>query len=641
MESVFWRTPDCGRNMDRVYMKRAYTISIVVITDLIFSMLSLYFGLLLRFDGVIPDKYAGNIRIFIPVGGVVIFSYLLGCYKEVWQYTGLAELLRQGGAVALTCVFLLILKYSGLLDMPGSVIIISGGLIFAFTSFIRLMPRFVRRIKSMLGIRGKDVSRTLIVGAGASGALLIKYLYNNNNTDLICPVACVDDDPNKKNLRICGVRVFGSTDEIKKIARKCKANGIIISIPSADAQTIRKIYEKCLPCGLPIKLFQNVVDAREFLKGKRSALKEVSIEDLLFRESINCGISAAEEYIREKTVLVTGGAGSIGSELCRQTLKNGCRKLIIFDICENALFELNEELKAVYPKTRYELLLGSVQDRDRIDYVFSEYRPQLVFHAAAHKHVPIVEINPSEAVKNNIIGTKNVVEACKKYKAAKFILISTDKAVNPTNVMGASKRIAELIVKAENGAGTEMASVRFGNVLGSVGSVVPLFKKQIASGGPVTLTDPEMRRYFMTIPEAVSLVQTAAALAKGGETFVLDMGQPVRIYDLACDLIRLSGLEPNRDIDIVITGLRPGEKLFEELSLDSESVDATSYKKIFVMRSGGINRSGLYRQLSEILACEERQDDPSTLRSLIFGMLKDGVEEKTAPPVPAAAVSLR
>ena len=321
--------------------------------------------------------------------------------------------------------------------------------------------------------------------------------------------------------------------------------------------------------------------------------------------------------------MVTGGCGSIGSEICRQVLKYGCLKLIIFDIHENGMFQLNEELKQSFPGL-YETYIGSVRDMSRLSYVFSREKPQIVFHAAAHKHVPMMEQNPIEAVKNNVFGTRNVTQACQRYGTSKLILVSTDKAVNPSNIMGATKRLAELLMQSMSAPGCEMAAVRFGNVLGSNGSVIPTFRRQIAEGGPVTVTDRNIKRYFMTIPEAVSLVLSAGAMAKGGEIFVLDMGKPVLIYDLACDLIRMTGLEPNKDIAIKITGLRPGEKMYEELSLSSENVDKTSHKKIFVLKSTAPDRKWVEDELAS-LAETLNQEDEEQVREHVFHLITEGI----------------
>jgi len=601
--------------------RRAHVV--YVVTDAAFAAATLYLALLLRYEFVVPVRYSMNFPIFfaVVISALLFFSMILGCYEGMVKYTGFPELFRELTAVTVTGIFLYFLKKTGLIDLPTSVIFMMCCLLFMTTGGSRTIPRVTSRFINFVG-KPREAKRVLVVGAGACGAMIIKRLLENS-IDLLYPVVCLDDDPVKKDLRVCGVRVFGKTDDVVAAARKYRADEILIAIPSAGADAIRRIYRKCVPTGLPVKLFQSVIDIEDFMRGKRSALKEISLEDLLCRESVHTDQSITRNYLAGKTVLVTGGAGSIGSELCRQTLRNGCRRLIIFDINENGLFELNEELKAAFSPERYELVLGSVRDKNRISSVIGQYRPQLVYHAAAHKHVPLSEINPFEVAKNNIFGTKNVIDACKKHGVSKFILISTDKAVNPANVMGASKRIAEMLVQANNSDETEMAAVRFGNVLGSVGSVVPTFKRQIAAGGPVTVTHPDMTRYFMTIPEAVSLVQTAAALASGGEIYVLNMGKPVKILDMANDLIRLSGLEPGRDIEIKFTGLRPGEKLYEELYLDSESLSTTSHSDIFVLKSGLVDQLKLRRDLSAIAACIEEEGDDEEMHSLLFDTIRE------------------
>ncbi|MDP4108864.1 MAG: nucleoside-diphosphate sugar epimerase/dehydratase [Bacillota bacterium] len=616
-------------------MKRACTAFIYLLSDAVFAAISLYSALLLRFDFIVPAKTYADLTIYFPVmiSAFLFSSYILGCYEGIVRYTGFSELLRQLSAVFMTSAFFLLVQGSGMINIPVSTVFIAAPLLFILSGGSRALPRIISRFYFVFDKNRKKTRRAIIIGAGACGAMFIKRLKENGK-DGYYPVACLDDNLQKKGLRICGVRIMGTTDEIAKTARKAKAEEILIAIPSADTKAIRAIYEKCIPTGLPVRLFQRVVDIEDFMRGKRSALREISIEDLLCRDSVRTDTSAAKAYINGKTVLVTGGAGSIGSELCRQALKNGCRQLIVFDICENGLYQLNEELKASFPQERYKLILGSVRDKTRIFGVFEKYRPQLVFHAAAHKHVPLSEINPFEVVKNNIFGTKNVIDASIKFGASKFLLISTDKAVNPTNIMGASKRIAEMLVQSESYTGIEMAAVRFGNVLGSNGSVVPLFKRQIAEGGPVTVTHPDMKRYFMTIQEAVSLVQTAAAIAGGGEIFVLNMGEPVKIADMAKDLIRLFGYEPGRDIEIRFTGLRPGEKLFEELSLDSESVSTTGHSKIFVMQPSNIDQLKLRRDLTAISTCLKEETDAGKIRNLVFDTIKE-------EPVFAGASSLK
>ncbi|MFI3324885.1 MAG: nucleoside-diphosphate sugar epimerase/dehydratase [Clostridia bacterium] len=356
-------------------------------------------------------------------------------------------------------------------------------------------------------------------------------------------------------------------------------------------------------------------------------LNEINIKDLLFRDPIVTDSSLNKEFIKDKIVLVTGGAGSIGSEICRQILKNQAKFLLILDINENGLFDINEELKDEY-ECKYITLLGSVRDCERLRIIFETYKPELVFHAAAHKHVPMMEINPFEAIKNNVVGTHNLVKQATKSECKKFILISTDKAVNPTNVMGATKRICELIVKGYSNGKTEMVAVRFGNVLGSNGSVIPLFQKQIASGGPVTITDKNMTRYFISISEAVSLVLSAGAFAKGSELFVLDMGQPVNIYDLAINLIKLSGFRPFKDIDIKVTGLRPGEKMFEELNLSSEIVDKTTHEKIFVIQDNGVTKEYICDKINILTKLVQEQKDGDKLREVLFAIVKEDNENR-------------
>ena len=368
------------------------------------------------------------------------------------------------------------------------------------------------------------------------------------------------------------------------------------------------------------------MDFHEFMSGSRKSLKTLSIEDLLFRDSVKPDMSAVSDYINGKSVLVTGGAGSIGSEICRQVLEYGCRHLVIMDINENGLFFLQNDLLAKYPRERFCVRVGSVRDKVRMDYLFKSHKFDVVFHAAAHKHVPLMEDNVFEAVKNNVFGTKNTIECCIENGAEKFVLISTDKAVNPTNIMGATKRAAELLVQRYNGRGCELAAVRFGNVLGSNGSVIPIFRKQIESGGPVTVTHRNIMRYFMTIPEAVSLVLNAGVSARGGEVFVLDMGEPVGIYDLACNMIELAGLKLDRDIKIEFTGLRPGEKMFEELKLDSEQCTRTAHDKIFIMHAASPTDK-VDSDIENLDALLSRDSTEEELRSAIFDTISIDFEE--------------
>lgn len=421
----------------------------------------------------------------------------------------------------------------------------------------------------------------LIIGAGM-GAREIIIAIKNSMKDKYNIVGIVDDNTNKLNKSILGIKVLGTRYDIPEIVKEKEVNIIFLAINKVTQMSRKKIIEICQTTGVKTRVLPSTEDIIE-KQGVMNSLRDVEIEDLLGRDVIELDNKNISSLIKDNTVLVTGGGGSIGSELCRQIIKYNPERLVILDIYENNLYDIELELKANYPKAKIDAIVGSVRDKKRLEDVFSKYRPQLVFHAAAHKHVPLMENNPLEAIKNNIFGTYNVVNCADEYNVERFVLISTDKAVNPTNIMGASKRVCEMIVQAKNKVSkTEYVAVRFGNVLGSNGSVIPLFKKQIAAGGPVTVTHKDITRFFMTIPEAVGLILQAVTYAKGGEIFVLDMGEPVKIYDLAVSLIKLSGYEPDVDIPIQVTGLRPGEKLYEELLMAEEGLTATKHNKIFV-----------------------------------------------------------
>jgi FlaA1/EpsC-like NDP-sugar epimerase len=457
-----------------------------------------------------------------------------------------------------------------------------------FFGVFRLGAMAIRRADSYLMNFRSDpgIKRVMIIGAGDAGKYLVEMLRNDKNKNLF-PVAFIDDNPNLNGKMIKGLKVVGNRSLISFAAEKYKADVIIIAIPFVDNSTIRDLFSLCSKTNCSVKRFGNMTTFTEAGLSK-ATINEIRVEDLLGRDVVKLDLKSVSDYIKGRTVLVSGGAGSIGLELCNQICNYDAKLVIIFDICENKLFEADIELSKKYPKTQFVTCIGSVQDRARLREVFDMYKPQIVFHAAAHKHVPMMEINPQEALKNNVMGTLYLVEQAIKFKADRFILISTDKAVNPTNIMGASKRVAEMLIQRANAWGTtKFSAVRFGNVLGSNGSVVPLFKKQIQAGGPITVTDRKIKRYFMTIPEAVQLVLETGAISKGGEIFVLDMGEPVNIYDLAVSMIRLSGLQPEKDIKIEITGLRPGEKLFEEISLSDEIVSKTDNERIFVLKADG------------------------------------------------------
>lgn len=449
----------------------------------------------------------------------------------------------------------------------------------------------------------KKTQNLLIIGAGM-GAREIIIAIKNSMRDKYNIVGIVDDNTNKLNKSILGIKVIGTRYDIPQIVKEKNVDIIFLAIKRITQMSRKKIIEICQTTGVKTRVLPSTEDIIE-KQGAMNSLRDVEIEDLLGRDAIKLDNKNINSLIKDNTVLVTGGGGSIGSELCRQIIKYNPERLIILDIYENNLYDIELELKANYPKAKIEAIVGSVRDKNRLEYVFSEYKPQLVFHAAAHKHVPLMENNPLEAVKNNIFGTYNVVNCADKYNVERFVLISTDKAVNPTNIMGASKRVCEMIVQAKNKISkTEYVAVRFGNVLGSNGSVIPLFKKQISTGGPVTVTHKEITRFFMTIPEAVGLILQAVTYAKGGEIFVLDMGEPVKIYDLAVSLIKLSGFEPEVDIPIQITGLRPGEKLYEELLMAEEGLTATKHDKIFVSEPTYLELEELQTKLDRLSKIE-------------------------------------
>ncbi|WMJ22585.1 nucleoside-diphosphate sugar epimerase/dehydratase [Paludicola sp. MB14-C6] len=590
-----------------ISLKRNKKINLLVLVcwDILSVYLAIILGFKFRFGfvGAIPKRYDEDMifYVLIMILVAIMSNTLLRCYSAVWRYLSYKDLIRQLLSSLLSAVFVILIDNFIGLEMPFELFVMIPSLMFLFMLIGRSSPRAYVVIKSFYQKRLKSAAqvKTLIYGAGEAGNYLMTKLAQKQNNNTI-PVGFIDDDKALWGLKIGQVPVLGGEDILEFVIKDLNVKELIIAIPSADVDFIKQIYMRCQKCGVIVKRYGTLADVtvEDF---RQAPIKQINFEELLRRDSVKLNMDIVNKFIKGKVVLVTGGVGSIGSEICRQVLKFGAKKLLVFDINENGLFYMKNELDEAGYQGRFEVLVGSIRDRNRLREVFFEYEPSVVFHAAAHKHVPMMEGNPKEAIKNNVLGTINVANEAIFHDVEKFILISTDKAVNPTNIMGASKRIAEIAIQIMNSAGnTDFAAVRFGNVLGSNGSVVPFFNKQIESGGPVTVTHPEMKRYFMTIPEAVQLVLEAGAMATGGEIFVLEMGEPVLIYDLACDLIRLHGYEPNKDIEIKFTGLRPGEKLFEEISLADEDTTKTVNNKIYICKPTEHNPQEFSRNIKRL-----------------------------------------
>ena len=536
---------------------------------------------------------------------IVMFA-LFNLYNSLWEFAGYNELVRIGCASVASAfvnfVLMMVIEDS---RMPLSFPIVYSMLLAAGTGTLRLIYRALRRKRADRSTAEKK--RTMLIGGGQAGAMVLReFRYSAHSENKV--VCVIDDDRSKWGNFIQGVKIVGGKESIVLAAEKYNVEEIILAIPSASRRQKLDILEICHATGCKLRTLPGLY---QLANGEVSIqkIREVDIEDLLGRDIVKIDLNEVAGYIKDKVVLVTGGGGSIGSELCRQAATQKPKTLIIFDIYENNAYELQMELRRQHPELNLVVLIGSVRDKGRVDYVFDKYRPDIVCHAAAHKHVPLMEDSPLEAIKNNVFGTYNVAEAADRYGARRMILVSTDKAVNPTNVMGASKRICEMVVQMWNGRSkTEYVAVRFGNVLGSAGSVIPLFRRQIKEGGPVTVTDKNVIRYFMTIPEAVQLIFQAGAYAKGGEIFVLDMGEPVRIDDLARNMIRLSGLEPDLDIPIVYTGLRPGEKLYEELLLSGEGMQKTANDLIYIGGEAPFDEALLSEKLTELSELHEGEE---------------------------------
>lgn len=575
-------------------------IAILVIIDTIIVAFCSIVPLALRF-GIFtmdvtylePAIKCLPVDILITIGVLAVFRL----YNRVWSYAGIDEMLSVFKASLVIEALYVVYRIFANVDMPRSFYIFNWVFLFVLLAGSRVSIRIWRQFRRKYE-KAESLRNVMIVGAGAAASLLIKELqYGPGESKVVC---IIDDNPAKKGKYIHSIPIVGNRTDIPYMAKKYHIDEIIIAIPSASPTTVRELLTICQETDARLKRLPAI--ASSLTASLSQTVREVNYEDLLGRDAVVIENPELASFVSEKTIMITGGGGTIGSELCRQIIANNPGKLLVIDIYENGAYELQMELKRYYPNADVEVLIASVRDYDRMENIFSTYKPDIIYHAAAHKHVPLMEYSPNEAVKNNCMGTWNMAKLADKYNVRRFVLISTDKAVQPTNVMGATKRICEMIVQTYNRkSATEFVAVRFGNVLGSNGSVIPLFLKQIEAGGPVTLTHKEITRFFMTIPEAVSLVLKAGLMAKGGEIFVLDMGQPVKIYDLAVNLIKMKGYVPGRDIKIEIVGLRPGEKLYEELLMAEEGLESTTNDLIFIGKPIELDDEKFLNQLDQLI----------------------------------------
>ncbi len=617
------------RNFSKIPLNRIIALVLMdIMCIIVTSFAALYIRYEFSFSSIDPFFMQSYENTMVPNVLLTLFFFVIWkLYKSVWRYASANELINI--ILAATCAAIGQLLYCTASGnrMPRSYYVLYWFLLTTATCCIRFGYRILRIINNKRAsmVERKQKVSTMIIGAGAACNMILKELENSQYLNL-CARCIIDDQPGCHGKLMRGVPIVGGRDCILDAVIQYGIDEIIFAIPSANNKTKKEILDICKESGCKLR---TVPGTYQLINGdvSVSALKEVEIEDLLGREPIQINSEEVLGYVSDRVVLVTGGGGSIGGELCRQIASHHPRQLIILDIYENNAYEVQQELMRQYPELNLVVLIGSVRNTSRVNSVFETYRPEIVYHAAAHKHVPLMEDSPNEAIKNNVMGTWKIATAADRYGADRFVLISTDKAVNPTNVMGASKRICEMIIQMMNQRSkTNYVAVRFGNVLGSNGSVIPLFKQQIAEGGPVTVTDPEIIRYFMTIPEAVSLVLQAGAYAKGGEIFVLDMGEPVKILDLAVNLIKLSGYRPGEDIEIKFTGLRPGEKMYEELLIEQEELEKTANRMIFVERPVGFDAAVFERQLEKLItaAKKESSDIRSEIREIVGTYHADG-----------------
>lgn len=605
-------------------MKKFLRVALLLVVDIAVINLSAFLALWARLDfsftQFVRNELSSNLLYVLPMFTLitVLVFIPMKLYNSLWEFASVDELLH----IVVAAVFVALIEFSSIslhfVRLPLSFPLLNAMFLTALTILSRFSYRLARSI-SQKQHKTRTQRRTMLIGAGSGGMQILREFQTSENSQnqVVC---IIDDDRQKLGRYLHNIKIVGTRADIVRAAKEYKVEEIVFAIPTAEIKERKSILALCQQTGCKLKILPGIYQLANG-EVKIQKIRDVDVQDLLGRDSVNVDLSQIAGYLQDKTVLVTGGGGSIGSELCRQIAQHSPRRLIIFDIYENNAYDIQQELLRTYPELDLVTLIGSVRDTERVELVFRRYRPEIVFHAAAHKHVPLMEDSPNEAIKNNVFGTYHVAQAADRFGASTFVLISTDKAVNPTNVMGASKRICEMIVQMmANRSKTKFVAVRFGNVLGSNGSVIPLFKEQIAEGGPVTVTHPDIIRYFMTIPEAVTLVLQAGAYANRGEIFVLDMGEPVRIDDLARNLIRLSGFTPDVDIEVKYTGLRPGEKLFEEMLMDEEGLRSTANNLIHIGKPLEINEAEFLQQLEQLHnACEQNSDD---IRQIVAAVVK-------------------
>ncbi len=609
-----------------LWIKKIILVALDIISINAATILSLFVRFELSFSKI-DVQYIENARQFLWIDTtftLIIFT-IFGLYRGLWKYASIKELFNIIVACTISYTFkYFVTNWMGI-SQPRSTIFFGWVLLIILVFATRFSYRFLRYLVHENAQR-KDIKRIMVIGAGDAGNMIIREIRSSGV--LKSKVVCViDDDENVHGLNIQGIKIIGGRDKIKEAVKKYKVDEIIIAMPSVPSREKKKIYDICKDTQCTLRTIPGMYQIINN-EVKLSDLREVQIEDLLGRDTVDINVDEIMDYVKGRVILVTGAGGSIGSELCRQIAGHNPKKLVMLDIYENSIYDIQLEIAGKYPKLDMEVLIATIRDEKRIKSIMKKYKPEIVFHAAAHKHVPLMETSPNEAVKNNVFGTLTLVKAADESSVDKFIMISTDKAVKPTNIMGATKRICEMIIQAYNKkSNTEFVAVRFGNVLGSNGSVIPVFRKQIEEGGPVTVTHKDITRYFMTIPEAVTLVLQAGYYAKGGEIFILDMGEPVKIYDLATNMIKLSGRIPDVDIKIEITGLRPGEKLYEELLMDEEGIEKTQNNLIYIGRPIQFDEKIFFKNLEKLKKMAD--DEVSCMKLLIAKMIPTYTPEVT------------